>query len=73
MKFAKQERKSLAAREVEALTREAEQYVAVGMLDRAMLVNVELRRRGADVVPIPKQQAKQTRQSAAAASRSKRG
>lgn len=72
MKFVRSERPTAAEREIEALRREGEQYLAVGMLDRLALVNEQLKLRGADQIdaPVPK---RQTRQSAAAATRSKRG
>jgi hypothetical protein len=61
-------------REIEALTREAEQYLAVGMVYRAVLVNEQLALRGAPLVALPKADApaKQKRTSTQAATRTKR-
>ncbi len=61
-------------REIEALTREAEQYLSVGMVYRAELVNDQLRFRGAPLVSIPKPEgvSKQKRTSTQATTRSKR-
>lgn len=72
MKFVRSERPTASEREIEALRREGEQYLAAGMLERLALVNEELKLRGADQIdaPAPK---RQTRQSTAAATRSKRG
>ena len=64
----------LDEREIIALRREAAQYLSIGMTHRARLVNEQLRLRGAEEVPIPGDDAvaRQTRQSASAATR-KRG
>jgi hypothetical protein len=61
-------------REIEALTREAEQYLSVGMVYRAELVNEQLRLRGAALVAMPKPDApvKQKRTSTHATTRAKR-
>lgn len=61
-------------REIEALTREAEQYLAVGMVHRAVLVNEQLAIRGAPQVALPKADApvKQKRTSTQASTRAKR-
>lgn len=61
-------------REIEALTREAEQYLAVGMVYRAALVNEQLELRGAPLVAIPNSDAapKQKRTSTQATTRAKR-
>jgi hypothetical protein len=61
-------------REIEALTREAEQYIAVGMVYRAELVNEQLALRGAPLVALPKPDvaAKQKRTSTQATTRAKR-
>jgi hypothetical protein len=62
------------AREVEALTREGEQYRSVGMLDRLLLVNEQLALRGAALVDVPKPDGvvRQKRTSTQAATRTKR-
>lgn len=63
--------------EIRALRVEGEQYVAAGMIDRAELVNEQLRARGADPVAVPKKStagtAPQKRTSTQAATRQKRG
>lgn len=61
-------------KEIEALTREAQQYLAVGMFDRVRLVNEQLELRGADQVNVPKPTSadRQKRTSSQAASRAKR-
>lgn len=59
------------AREIADLTREGTQYVAAGMIDRAELVNEQLRLRGADPVALPDQPVKQKRTSTQAATRRK--
>jgi hypothetical protein len=61
-------------REVEALTREGEQYRSIGMLDRVALVNEQLKLRGAALIELPKTDnpVRQKRTSTQAATRSKR-
>lgn len=72
MKFVRSERPTAAERELSALRREGEQYLAAGMLDRLALVNEQLRLRGADEIDAPTVK-RQTRQSTGAATRAKRG
>lgn len=62
-------RETSLEREVRALTREGEQYVAAGMLDRAELVNEQLKLRGADPVALPKGEPREKRTSTQAATR----
>jgi hypothetical protein len=61
-------------REIAALKREGEQYRSVGMLDRVMLVNEQLKLRGAALVELPKVDGpvRQKRTSTQAATRTKR-
>lgn len=58
-------------RDIRALRREGEQYLAAGMLDRVELVNVELKRFGADGIDVPVEKPRQTRQSTQASTRRK--
>lgn len=57
--------------EVDALRREGEQYLKVGMLDRVALVNEQITLRGGEVIALPKESRSQTRQSAKADTRKK--
>lgn len=58
-------------RDIVALRREGEQYLAAGMLDRVLLVNAELKVRGADAIDVPVSKPRQTRQSTQASTRRK--
>ena len=58
--------------EIKALRKEAAGYIRVGMIDKAEAVNVELKARGADTVPVPAEPRARKATSPAAATRRKR-
>jgi hypothetical protein len=61
--------------EIRALRVEGEQYLAAGMIDRAQLVNEQLRARGAETITLPTSSTtapRQKRTSTQASTRQKR-